>query len=231
MALRFFVGVINLKVYMVFIFLLISGCSTYPKAVKMTDQKTSNEIGKIFVVSHGWHTGIVYPRELLLNVMPELEKRFPEGRYLEIGWGDKGFYEANKITASITLRAVFWPTESVVHVVSVPESPYLSFPGSEIREICLSDNKMTNLGVFLSNSFKRNKADEIDPTKLGIYGDSQFYTGEGRYYLFNTCNKWTAKGLESAGLEISSIFKLTASSVIDFIDANENIKKHCAWAN
>ena len=156
---------------------------------------------KYFVVSHGWHTGMVYPRELLINAMPELEARFPSGQYLELGWGDKGFYEANEITTSITLRAIFWPTESVVHVVTVPESPYISFPDSEIRELRLSTENIDDLGVFLSNSFKRDPQGNVTSTKNGIYGDSQFYTGEGTYYLFNTCNKWTAKGLQSAGFD------------------------------
>ena len=48
----------------------------------------------------------------------------------------------------------------------------------------------------------------------GIYGDSQFYKAKGEFHIFNTCNKWTAKGLESAGMNISTTFKLTASSIM-----------------
>ena len=51
----------------------------------------------------------------------------------------------------------------------------------------------------------------------GIYGDSQFYRGAGEYYLTNTCNKWTAKALQSAGMDISPGFKLTADSVMGYI--------------
>ncbi|MFY3756190.1 DUF2459 domain-containing protein, partial [Escherichia coli] len=36
----------------------------------------------------------------------------------------------------------------------------------------------------------------------------------GRYGILNTCNKWTAKGLQSAGIEIEPALKLTAGSVI-----------------
>ena len=33
----------------------------------------------------------------------------------------------------------------------------------------------------------------------------------------NTCNKWTAKGLKSAGMDISPTFKLTADSIMDYV--------------
>jgi len=36
----------------------------------------------------------------------------------------------------------------------------------------------------------------------------------------NTCNKWTAKGLKSAGMDISPTFKLTADSIMDYLKEN-----------
>ncbi len=30
--------------------------------------------------------------------------------------------------------------------------------------------------------------------RAGIYGDSQFYEGEGRYHLFSACDKWGVFG-------------------------------------
>ena len=51
----------------------------------------------------------------------------------------------------------------------------------------------------------------------GIYGDSQFYSGVGDFYLMNTCNRWTAKGLKSIGMDISPTLKLTAGSVMNYL--------------
>ena len=70
---------------------------------------------------------------------------------------------------------------------------------------------------FIENSFYKQSNGDIVPLKNGIYGDSQFYKGEGDYYLMNTCNKWTAKGLSSAGMDISTTFKLTAGSIMDYL--------------
>jgi len=199
--------------------------STLPHVVPVLEEKDTIADNAIYVVSHGWHTGIVVPRDRLLENIPELRTRFNYGKYLEIGWGDKGFYQAKEITSGLTIRAIFWPTDSVVHVVSVPASPLESFPQSEVRKLCLSQNQVESLGKFISGSFQRAQSGSIVSLKNGIYGDSQFYAGKGSFYLTNTCNKWTAKGLRSAGYDISPAFKLTASSIIDYIDSHENPNK------
>jgi len=199
---------------------MVSGCYTLPESTRPEGEGRSLSSESVYIVSHGWHTGIIYPRERLLEYVPGLKTRFPSGDFLEIGWGDKGFYQAEEITAGITLKALFWPTETVVHVVAVARSPYRSFPNSEVRHVCLDQARIESLGRFLANSFARDQSDEIATTRKGIYGDSQFYVGVGSFHLFNTCNKWTAKGLESSGFEINTTLKLTASSILDYLDAN-----------
>lgn len=205
--------------------LLVSGCSSLPKATAPSGNMHSNSYQPAYIVNHGWHTGIVYPREELLRFIPELRERFDDGQYLEIGWGDMEFYQTREVTAGITLRAIFLPTDSVVHVVSVPNSPYESFPNSTIRQICLGQAQIKSLGRFISNSFQRDQGGRVVASKKGLYGDSQFYSGVGSFNLFNTCNRWTAIALESAGYDIDSSFKLTASSITDFIDSDKNTKK------
>ncbi len=102
--------------------------------------------------------------------------------------------------------------------MSVPSDVNEYFPGSEIESLCLSDDNLSALVRFISNSFYKDSNGDIQALKKGIYGDSQFYKGVGNYYLMNTCNKWTAKGLKSAGLDILPTFKLTADSIIDYLE-------------
>jgi len=78
------------------------------------------------------------------------------------------------------------------------------------------------LARYLANSFARDGAGNLGELKRGLYGDGQFYEGEGRYHLLNTSNKWAAKGLKSAGMDISPTFKLTANSVMGFVEKNRN---------
>ena len=72
---------------------------------------------------------------------------------------------------------------------------------------------------FIKDSFQKDQDGYIIPEHHGIYGDSQFYTGVGRYQLFNTCNKWTAKALNSGGYHLDPTFKLTSSSVMSSLDS------------
>lgn len=200
-----------------FIFLLFLGaCSTKPYIVKKS-YITIEGSKEIYVVDHGWHTGFVVPSDTITKQLPLLKQRFRNTSFIEFGWGDKGFYQANEITSGLTLQAIFWPTESVIHAVDVSESPEIFFPNSQVERLCLQRKQYSKLITFIENSFYKNDIGDIVPLKNGIYGNSQFYKGEGKYYLMNTCNKWTAKGLSSADMDISTTFKLTTSSILDYL--------------
>ncbi len=168
----------------------------------------------VHVVSHGWHTGVVVPAEPLREHLPVLRSRFPTVRWLEVGWGDAAFYQADEITAGIVVRAVFWPTPTVVHVVGLHGSPQVEFPHSEVRSVDLGPGDLARLNRFLVASFDTATGDDAEPLGFGLYGDSEFFTGAGTYFAFNTCNKWTAKALASGGLDVDTRFGLTAGQMM-----------------
>ena len=146
-----------------------------------------------------------------------MAERFGYPAYYEIGWGDKGFYQAKEITTGLALQAMFWATGAIVHIVAVPNSPYESFLHSEILDTCVSEAELASLMMFISNSLFHDESGQIVSLAPGIYGDAQFYEGTGRYHVLNTCNTWTAKGLSSAGYDASPTLKLTAGSVMDYL--------------
>ncbi len=196
---------------------LFSGCSSKPYIEKHSEAFAGAGKNEVHIVSHGWHTGFVVPASAIQKRLPQLKERFGDAPYIEFGWGDRGFYQANEITSGLTLKAIFWPTESVIHSVAVPQKPDEYFAGSEVEKLCLNDSEFSSLLDFIGNSFYRDNHGKVLAQKNGIYGDSQFYKGVGDYYLMNTCNKWTAKGLKSAGMDISPTFKLTAGSIMSYL--------------
>lgn len=107
-----------------------------------------------------------------------------------------------------------------MHVVAVTGSPCDYFHQSEVIGTCLTDEEMVSLSTYLAGSFALDPHGRLISRKQGIYGDSQFYDGVGRYYMLNTCNKWTAKGLQSGGLAIDPVFSLTAESVMNGMKAH-----------
>ena len=173
----------------------------------------------IYVVSHGWHTGLVVPARQIQDQLHPLKVRFGDTPYIEFGWGDRAFYQAEEATAGLALKAMLWPTESVIHAVAVPEKVRDYFPDSEVISLCLRAADYASLIHYIANSFLKNEKEELLPLQSGIYGNSQFYAAVGLFSLMNTCNTWTARGLQSAGMDISPALKLTAGSIMDYLAA------------
>jgi len=219
---------INMKMLKVKIFSLmctaLTACSTLPHAVKPDPLQSESISDDIYVVSHGWHTGVVLPATAIQARIPELSQRFHNTRFLEFGWGDKGFYQAVEITTGLTIKAIFWPTGAVMHVVAVPEDPYLYFPQSQVIPLCMNDVEYASLLRYIENSFARNSSGNVISMRNGLYGDSQFYEAVGDYFLMNTCNKWTAKALQSAGMDLWPTFKLTAGSITGYLQDSMRLK-------
>jgi len=206
-------------IFLIVISCLLSACFSKSYAVKPLNETDTARGEKIYVVNHGWHTGFVVPARQIQDQLPKLKKRFGDTPYIEFGWGDRAFYQAEEVTTGLVLQALLWPTESVIHAVAVPEKANEYFLNSEVIKLCLNTAEYSSLISYISNSFLKDKNGEILQLQDGIYGDSQFYTAVGHFNLINTCNKWTAKGLQSAGMDISPTFKLTAGSVMNFVAA------------
>ena len=214
---RWPIGHLKKQLIILFSIILISSCSPSPKVIESGTNYSGLGTNKLYIVSHGRHTGLVIPSKHVFIGIPDLSKRFQRTSYIEFGWGDKDFYQAEEITTGLTLNALFLPTESVVHAVGVHNEVQTYFANSDIEDLLLTDNEMLSLVQFIASSLARDDGNSLIATKTGVYGDSQFYKGKGDYYLMNTCNIWTAQGLKSFGMDISPTFKFTSSSVMDYI--------------
>lgn len=212
---------------------MLYGCPEKPYVVKSLGTISGVGSHVVYVVNHGWHTGFVVRIKDIQKKIPVLNNRFGSSQYIEFGWGDKAFYQAEEITSSLALRAILWPTESVIHAVAVPEIKGIYLSNSEVAVLCLDNNQYAQLISFIEHSFYKDNNGNIIKLKSEINGNSQFYKGEGDYYLTNTCNKWTAKGLKSAGFDISPVFKLTADSIMSFLAKQDKslTKRSCATQN
>ena len=85
-----------------------------------------------------------------------------------------------------------------------------------MAKLYLSDGEILAPTGFISRSFFRDINKNLLELQKGIYGDSQFYSGVGDFYSTDTCDKWTAKGLKSVGMDISPNLKLTVGSVMNY---------------
>lgn len=206
--------------------IILSSCATLPHANRIQRSTGGKHDQRIYVASHGWHTGIILDCENLNKRIPSLVERFPDSDYYEIGWGDAGFYQANEITVKITLNAVILPSDTVIHIVGLKGGPIDYFDTSEVRDVSITAEDMNSLCAFLESSFARDENGIPKMLGKGLYGDSQFYEAQGKYHLFNGCNKWTAKALYSGGLKIEPVLKITSASVMNEISTPKTASKN-----
>jgi uncharacterized protein (TIGR02117 family) len=205
--------------------LIVSACSTKPRVLKQTDIKVQ-ESQQIYVVRQGLHTGFVLPAGTVKDHLPDVYESFAGSPYIEFGWGDMDYYQSETVTSGMTTKAVFWPTRSVIRTVAIGARPEIHFPENEMELLCLDQDQFSLLIAFILQSFSRDSDGRIINTIQSADGNSRFYKAEGVYYLWNTCNNWTAKGLKSTGWKIAPTFKITPGSVMANLDKNNTAPGH-----
>lgn len=178
------------------------------------------------MVNHGWHTGIAVRRRDLLAVIPELVRDFPDGAYLELGWGDDGFYRADRAGLGLALRAILWPTASVLHVVALPSAPQDYYPDGEVVALTVPRAGYEKLLTFMGKSFQRPTGKEPERLGRGLYGKSRFFGAMGNFHAFNTCNTWVARSIKETGFPMASA-TITAGGVMAQLRSGEKPTLPC----
>lgn len=168
----------------------------------------------VSVVSNGWHTAIVAPREEIAatGLLPETAD-FAGAAFLEFGWGDREYYPARKATLAMTLRAALTSTPSVMRLAGRTRAPQPG-PGREVVRVGLTETAFRSLIDAIAGEFERPAARRTAPVTPGLYANSYFYDARGTFHLFNTCNTWTARMLRAAGVDISPTGVVTANDLM-----------------
>jgi uncharacterized protein (TIGR02117 family) len=184
------------------VMLLLGGaCASVPPVADPAPPSTPDHT--IYLVHNGWHSGIVVQAaDLPPAVLPE-RADFPNARYLELGWGDRDFYQAHRMGVWMSLKAAFLPTASVLHIVGFNDSVTRFFPGSTLFEFRLSPSALERLSHYLHESLDRDGATRVPALGPGLYSISRFYPARGHFHMFNTCHAWTARAMQTAGYPFS----------------------------
>lgn len=166
----------------------------------------------LYVVNHGWHTGLVVRRgDIPTGLWPE-HAQAPPGEYLEVGWGQRTFYQTRDPSLLQALMAAIWPQPSVLHLVGFNGPVVARFSHSEVIALPVYDAAMARLAQHISDAYERDQAGGIIRMGQGLYGDSRFFAGSENFHLFRTCNVWTARALRLAGCPVGA--GITAGNVM-----------------
>src|SRR5262247_1442707 len=198
---------------LVLVIVLLSGAGCATPGPPLYPVSAQEEPRYIYVVRHEWHTGLVVKYDdIELHLWPE-KNDFPEALYLEVGWGDRDFYQTPQPGLGSLLQAALKSPASVLFVIEVPTTVTRYFPYADILEIPLSRRGLEELVRFIHATYKRDASGQTIPLGPGHnHRYSMFYLAEGDYSLFNTCNTWISKALQAAGLPIKTA--LRASGVM-----------------
>ena len=159
----------------------------------------------IYVSGDNFHTNLVVPlrtdavdwrRRLNLGTLaPHITDN---DRWLSVGWGDRAFYintpKLKDLRLSTSLRALFWPTDTVLLIQGQRALP----KHYRVQPVTISRAAYLRLTQFILSSFARDATEQPIFIQASDRYDGSFYAAKGRYFLLNTCNDWTAKGLRIA---------------------------------
>lgn len=163
----------------------------------------------IFITSNGFHTAVIIPwavlkPTLLQSVDNEIFKKYENYQYINLGWGDEGFYmgfmDNQSPTLATSLAALFLPTSSLMYLEFYDFEPQAD--ESTIR-LMIDQSQLENLVSFIENSFQKTAQQQFIFHSKGYGADDYFFKGQGSYHLFSTCNSWTNNALKAGSLPAS----------------------------
>ena len=192
--------------------LLAPGCAGVQK--RSTAPASSSAEARLYLVSHNnWHSGLVMRRKDVPDDRWPEKDDFGACDLIEVGWGDRDYYMAERATSGLAVKAALLPTASVLHVMGAKGLPQQCFPHSRIIEFEVGRDAVAEACRFIEGYYDRDKRGRSVCLGKGLYGGSRFYSANGKFWLFNTCNTWTARGLRAAGIPVSGFMLITAASL------------------
>ena len=189
------------------------GCAAQsnPGAASAADAQAT--MHPVHVVRHGWHSGIVVRTADVPEHTWPARREFPDAEYLEVGWGDRAYYQATDPSLWLGLRALLWPTAGVLHMVAFSGPVEHYFASAEIVALQLTPQGFARLVAAISASHELDAAGQPIPLGPGLYGKSRFYASREAFHLLATCNVWVAAMLREAGVPVSPTLSPTSGAL------------------
>lgn len=184
----------------------------FPCVTLPAEASGGDSICTVYVIHESWHTGIVLNAVDIPDPLRSIVHDFTTWPYIEFGWGDSAYYQADDPGIGLALRAVLWPTSSVMQVYGSSIHPANR---SGIKSYCrvqLDHSGYSELCKAIAASFALDAFQR--PFSTGGWGSLGFFRGAEQYHLFNMCNHWTARMLKNAGLPVSESGAFTAGTVM-----------------
>jgi uncharacterized protein (TIGR02117 family) len=175
----------------------------------------------LYFTNNGLHTHLLLSSAEVSARVSALGAYFPYATWLQIGWGDYAYYGNSKQTKWMGVKALFSPTAAVMGILGVNEVPDDIPKKRKLYEIHLDIMQRNAILDFVCEYLKLDVADQTTEVRVKDNGEV-FFEAHGTYTIFNTCNHWTARALNVAGLRINPRWSFSPNYVEHWVKHN-----HC----
>lgn len=168
----------------------------------------------IHVSKRSWHTNIIVPVDSVDSLLPELKEDFSDSEYFEISWGDEKYFMADEGTFGLALRAALFPTSSVLRVFGL-KRPGVEYGNDDnFVSLKITQNDLVNMVNYIEDSFEKDNNGEFINVTDYKNGRMHFYLSSLTYWGHTTCNVWTARALEKAGIPVRPFYAVSATNLM-----------------
>ena len=192
--------------------LLLSGCASNDACYESTASQDS--LHSVYVVKRAWHTGVAVAAADWPNREWSVLADFPESSFLEFGWGDARFYQAEEETWWLAIRAAFFSTASTVHVIGADRLTPETLRADEVIEVRLSADGLRKLTQSIEAEFKDTAPEPFGQPLRATPEPNKFYYAKRRFFFPRMCNWWTARRLNDGGCPVAAWSVISANRVI-----------------
>lgn len=192
-----------LFIIMLFLYLLALSMDVY----RMQRQRQMGGTYAVRIFSYGWHSGLVLDYASIPAPYKAHFALWRKHRWIEISWGDDHFFRNQNpwLDWPLAIRAIAWPTKSVLHIVGFDISLEHMYQLSALQTFYVSKKNYLSLIRFISSFFQSDARHSFSVVGRGLYGDSYFLKSKGIYIFPFTCNVWTAKALKQIGFPLTPV--------------------------
>lgn len=195
----------------------LSSCISSPEESISGNDDVVQKTFPVYVISRGIHTGLIIPVNSIAKEIITAAVYFENSEYIDFGWGDEDYYQKHGSDKfCLGIKAVLLPTSSVMRAEGRNGMPENLIQWSDYSvQFNLTENSFIKLCRYINKSFRRDSGNNLIETSRKHKGGIIFFKSVYYYHAFNTCNTWAARGLQHAGLDVSSFFVITADDLYD----------------
>ena len=195
--------------------LCLAACSAVPQETTPAIQRQAAEAAtSVYVLRRGRHTDLILPVASLHAPLSAVAADFPGARYLTFGFGDRQYVLALHKNLAHALLAPL-PGAGLLLVTGLQGAPSDVYGGEHLIALPLQQEQIDAIGRFVWDSLQQDEKGAVLPYLPGKYPGNVYYPSSKTYYGLYTCNTWTAEGLKSGGLPVSTFGVLLAGQVWD----------------